>query len=77
MTKYNANKSYTWTPDDKFEMNGEQFGLILNAFRAILSTEEAQRVLLVNKANQAVEEVIVNAVENNIIKEQEEVKNDI
>lgn len=76
MTKYDANKSYIWTPDDKFEMNGEQFGLILNAFRAILSTEEAQRVLLVNKANHAVEEVVANAVENNIIKEQE-VKNDV
>ena len=36
MATYDPNKRYTWTPNDKFELSGAEFGLILNAFRATL-----------------------------------------
>jgi hypothetical protein len=69
MATYDPNKRYTWTPNDKFELSGAEFGLILNAFRATLSTEEAARILLINEANQAVERALAAAVEADIVKE--------
>ena len=69
MANYDPNKRYTWTPQDKFELSGDQFGLILNAFRAILSTPEAGRILLVDRANNAIEDAMAVAVENGTVKE--------
>jgi hypothetical protein len=69
MATYDPNKRYTWTPNDKFELSGNEFGLILNAFRATLSTEEAGRILLANEANQVVERVLAKAVEADVVKE--------
>jgi len=69
MATYDPNKRYTWTPTDKFELSGAEFGLILNAFRALLATEEAGRVLLANQANEAVERALAAAVEADIVKE--------
>lgn len=69
MAVYDPNKKWTWKPEDKFEMTGAQFGEILNAFRAILSTPEAQRILMVQQANYAVEDIIAKAVEDDIVKE--------
>lgn len=68
--KYDPSKRYTWTPEDKFEMTGEQFGRVLNAFRAVLSTPEAQKILIVNSANECIEDILANAVESGIVKEQ-------
>lgn len=69
MNKYDPNKRYTWKPEDKFEMSGEQFGILLNSIRGILSTPEAQRILMIHQANEAVEDIIAKAVENDIVKE--------
>lgn len=69
MATYDPSKRYTWTPNDKFEMTGAEFGLILNTLRAILSTEEASKILLANEANQAVERILAKAVENDVVKE--------
>lgn len=69
MATYDPNKRYTWTPQDKFELSGSEFGMVLNAFRAILNTEEAGRILLVNEANQAIERALASAVEADIVKE--------
>jgi hypothetical protein len=71
MATYDPNKRYTWTPDDKFEFTGSEFGLILNAFRAVLNTEEAARILLANEANQVIESALAKAVEADIVKEAE------
>ena len=65
--KYDPNKRWTWKPTDKFEMNGEQFGLILNSYRAVLSTPEAQRILLIQRANDAIEEIMAKAVEDDVV----------
>lgn len=72
MATYDPSKRYTWTPNDKFEFTGAEFGLILNAFRSVLNTEEAGRILLVNEANQAVERALAKAVEADVVKEAEE-----
>jgi hypothetical protein len=65
--KYDPAKRYTWTPEDKFEISGEQFGLVLNAVRAILSTPEAARIMMLDKANSAIEDILANAVEQGIV----------
>ena len=67
--KYDPNKRWTWKPTDKFEMTGEQFGLILNSFRAVLSTPEAQRILYIQHANDAVEDIMAKAVEDGVVVE--------
>jgi hypothetical protein len=69
MATYDPNKRYTWTPADKFELNGAEFGMILNAFRAILGTEEAAKILLANQANEAIERALAAAVEADVVKE--------
>lgn len=69
MATYDPNKRYTWTPNDKFELSGAEFGLILNALRAILSSEEAGKILLANKANEAIESALAAAVEADVVKE--------
>ena len=72
MATYDPNKRYTWTPDDKFELNGGQFGVILNALRVVTSTPEAQRILLANEAAQAIETIMAQSVEAGVVKEVDE-----
>jgi len=69
MATYDPNKRYTWTPQDKFELNGAEFGMILNALRATLGTEEAAKILLANQANTAIENALSKAVEADVVKE--------
>jgi hypothetical protein len=69
---YDPNKKYTWTPEDSFILSGGEFGLVLNALRAVLNTPEAARILIANEANKIVESALQRAVENGIAKEAEE-----
>jgi len=69
--KYDPNKKYTWNTDDIFVINGAEFGVILNSLRAQLATEEAARILLANRANNTVEQVLARSVEAGVIKEAE------
>jgi len=69
MAKYDPNKKYQWSNDDQITISGRDFGLFLNAFRSILNTEEAARILLANEANKAIEDIIAEYVEKDIIKE--------
>lgn len=66
---YDPSKRYTWTPNDQFTLTGEQFGLILNSLRGVISTQEAARILLAAEANNALEQVLANAVESGVVKE--------
>ena len=74
MAQYDANKRYTWTPEDTFTLSGAEFGLILNTVRAYLASEEAARFQLMVQSNEAIEKVMSRAVEANIVKEVEEPK---
>jgi hypothetical protein len=69
---YDPNKKYTWTPEDSFILSGGEFGLVLNALRSVLNTQEAARILIANEANKIVESALQRAVENGIAKEAEE-----
>lgn len=60
---YDRNKAYKWTPNDEFILSGAEFGAVLNAFRAVLSTQEAQKIMMVERANEAIEAVLARAVE--------------
>lgn len=74
MAQYDANKRYTWTPEDIFTLSGAEFGLILNTVRAYLASEEAARFQLMVQTNDAIEKVMARAVEADIVKEVEEPK---
>jgi len=63
-SSYDRNKAYKWTPNDEFLLSGAEFGTILNAFRAVLSTPEAQKIIMVERANEAIESVLARAVES-------------
>ena len=72
MATYDPSKKYTWSPEDKFEFSGAEIGLILNTFRKILSTPEAEVILLANQANIIIEKKISEAVEKDVVKESQE-----
>lgn len=67
--KYDPNKRYNWTPEDQFVLSGGEFGVVLNALRAILNTEEAAKILIANQANNVVEGALAKAVEAGIVVE--------
>jgi len=69
MATYDPSKKYTWTPNDEFVLNGNEFGLLLNALRAIISTPEAGRILLASQANDSIEQILAKAVEGGVVKE--------
>jgi predicted transcriptional regulator len=74
MAIYDANKRYTWTPEDTFTLSGAEFGLVLNTVRAYLASEEAARFQLMMQTNDAIERVMARAVEADVVKEVEEPK---
>lgn len=66
---YDPNKSYRWQPDTEFKLTGAEFGIVLNSLRAIIMTEEAQRILLANEANKIVENILYKGVESGDVTE--------
>jgi hypothetical protein len=66
---YDPSKRYTWTPATEFTLTGEQFGLILNSLRGVISTPEAARILLAAQANDSLESVLAKAVESGVVVE--------
>jgi len=69
---FDPNKSYKWAPTDTFEVSGHDFALILNTIRAILSTEEAQKIILANEANKVVETILGKGVEAGFVVENDD-----
>jgi len=72
ITSYDPNKKYTWAQEDSFILSGAEFGIVLNTLRAVLSTEEAAKIMLAMRANEIIEGTLARAVENGIVKEAEE-----
>lgn len=62
--EYDPRKKYNWTPETEFVLKGGEFGLLLNATRTILSTPEAQRILLTERVNDILEQIMQQAVES-------------
>lgn len=75
--QFNPNKKYKWQPTDVFEISGSDFGLLLNALRATLMTEESQRILLIQEASNALENVLAKGVESGIAVEHEDSSNSL
>ena len=68
-TQFDPNKKYTWSANEVFTLTGGQFGVVLNALRATISTKEAQTILLANEAAIAIENVLAGAVNAGVVKE--------
>lgn len=68
MSKYDPNIKYGWDKDTQFLLNGDEFGLILNTFRTVLATTEAQKILLLNNANNKMEEILERNVHTGNVK---------
>lgn len=69
MSNYDPSKRYSWTPEDRFELTGDQFGTVLNAIRAIMGTPETQRIIAIAKANEVFENLMVKAVSDGVVLE--------
>tara|TARA_B110000503_G_C7101557_1_gene394014 strand:+ start:238 stop:489 length:252 start_codon:yes stop_codon:yes gene_type:complete len=67
--KFDPNKKYTWSQDELFTLTGGQFGLLLNSLRAVVSTKEAQTIILASKAADLMEDVLSQNVEKGVVKE--------
>ena len=69
MAQYDANKKYSWKPEDTFTLTGQEFGLFLNITRAYLQSEEAAKFQIMMQANQVIEKILQTGVEADVIKE--------
>ena len=67
---YDPRKAYRWNNNDVFYFSGEEFGITLNAMKAIISTEAAQTILLAERAARILEQGLARSVEQNIAKEE-------
>ena len=67
--KFDPNKKYTWNMDSKFVLDGRDFGMLLNAMRAVINTKEAQTILLAKEAGDVLENTLALAVEAGVVVE--------
>ena len=67
--QYDPQKRYTWKPEDKFELSGQEFGLILNLVRSYLATEEAGKFMMMQQTTDLIEKIMKQGVEGGVIVE--------
>jgi hypothetical protein len=67
--KFDPTKKYTWEKNSQFVLDGEQFGMLLNALRAVVNTKEAQTILLAKQAGDVLEDTLAAAVEIGVVVE--------
>jgi hypothetical protein len=75
--KFDPNKKYTWDMNAKFVLDGGNFGMLLNALRAVVNTKEAQTILLAKQAGDVLEDTLAAAVEAGIVVEVPENKSSL
>ena len=68
---YNPTERYVWSPDEKIELTGQEFAMMLNAVRSVLNLPEASTIILAHQANQAIDGVMNRYVTNGVIKPSE------
>jgi hypothetical protein len=61
---FDPSKKYKWTPDTMFTMNGQEFAVMLNTLRGILSTDLAQSLFSAQNASESMENLLKSAVED-------------
>lgn len=64
--EFDPKKVYTWNPEDRFVLNGNQFGQILNTLRVVLASKEIQMLIT---ASDTMEDILADAVEKGVAKE--------
>jgi hypothetical protein len=67
-TPIKDNTSYKWEPDDIFEMNGEDYSVLLQAIRSVAATGGAP-VALIAKSHEVLEALLVAGVKSGVIVE--------
>ena len=75
--KFDPTKKYTWEKNRQFVLDGEQFGMLLNALRAVVNTKEAQTILLAKQAGDVLEDTLAAAVEIGVVVEVPENKSSL
>ncbi len=70
--EFDPRKKYTWSSDTTFTLSGNQFGLILNTMRAIISTREAQTILMASEASDILDGIMAESVANGVVVEIQE-----
>jgi hypothetical protein len=75
--KFDPNKKYTWDMNAQFVLDGGDFGMLLNAMRAVINTKEAQTILLAKQAGDVLEQTLSAAVEAGVVVELPENKNSL
>jgi len=65
---YNPSEQYTWDPDARFELTGQEFGLYLNTIRGIISSPESIKLARAMEANNVIENLMKKGVENGTVR---------
>ena len=65
---YDPTQKYVWSPDEKIELTGQEFAIVVNAVRSILNLPEAPAIILADKANTALDSIMAKSVEEGKIK---------
>jgi len=61
---FDPSKKYQWTPETTFTMNGQEFAMMLNTLRGLLSTEFVQLILSTPAVSESMEKLLKEAVED-------------
>ena len=70
--EFDPRKKYTWSSDTTFTLSGNQFGLILNTMRAVISTREAQTIIMAAEASDILDSIMAKNVASGIVVEIQE-----
>jgi hypothetical protein len=70
--QYDPRKKYTWSPETQFALSGNEFGILLNSLRQIVSTREAQAILRAAEAAEVIEGLMAQSVANGSVIEHPE-----
>ena len=65
---YDPSQKYVWSPNEKIELTGQEFALMLNSIRSILNLPEAPAIILADKANTAIDAIMIKNIESGKIK---------
>lgn len=71
---YDPSKRYVWSPDEKIEITGQEFAMMLNAVRGVLNLPEAPVILMASKANDIMDKVMERYVSAGVIKSADQLK---
>lgn len=63
MAKVKPNTPYQWEDNTQFCLNGKEFEIFINTIRAVMSTPDAQKYLLLAELGKVLEDKLANAVE--------------